>query len=83
MGSDISNITNFLGGGWLSVAIGVILVGLIIWWSFKKRAILIEAAKKQSDEQKTKTEQEEIQKGISQDTVDREGAKAIDDFMEK
>lgn len=54
MGSvdEVQNITDFLGGGWLSVVIGVIAVVIIAWLKMAEKKAKRDQAEKETDLQR-------------------------------
>lgn len=55
---DVSNITDFLGGGWLSVVIGVIAVVIIGWLKLQQRKERNDRAEQETDLQRQRQQAE-------------------------
>lgn len=49
---DVQNVTDFLGGGWLSIVIGVLAVVLLAWMKREQIKAKREAAAKETDLQR-------------------------------
>lgn len=79
--NTLSNIASFLGGGWLSVGIGVLVIGLLIWWAIYKHGLMVDVATKQTEADRDKTETGEAAKTTTQDATDQAGRDATDKFL--
>jgi len=79
--SIFKNISSFLGGGWLSVGLSLILVGFLIWWRFKKHAINVEAARRKTEQDRIDAEKEARRRSENQSKTDAESRDKIDEFL--
>jgi len=77
----LPNLSSFLGGGWISVALSAILIGFLIWWSFKKHALKVKAATKRTLEEREQAEHEARRRSETQDKTDEDSRKDVDEFL--
>jgi len=77
----LKNITNFLGGGWLSIALAALLIGFLIWWKIKGHSIKVEQATKETLKERDRVEQEQREKDRQTGSQDAAGRDATDSFL--
>lgn len=79
--STLNNITSWLAGGWVSIALAVIAIGVVIWWAIFSHNAKVDAATKTTEADRDKTETGEAAKTTTQDQTDQAGRDATDKFL--
>lgn len=77
----LKNITNFLGGGWLSIALAALLIGFLIWWKIKGHNIKVDQATKETLKEREEVEQGQREEGKESDAHDAAGRDETDSFL--
>lgn len=66
---EVKNITDFLGGGWLSIVIGVLAVVIIAWLKMAEKKAKRDDAERETDFQRQKEQADTADK--NQDLQDK------------